>query len=144
MRDILFRAKRIENWEWIEGNLILSDDAEEGWEAIIIPTTDSNMYTKGGARGTVSFENWHRVNKDTICRYTGLTDIDGNKIWENDIFAYGEEMGVIRFGENGDYKYDYGFYVDFGDSFLRNDLGFWLKERTIKIIGNIFDNQELL
>lgn len=43
----LFRGKRIDNGEWAHGNLIRSNDAEVGYEAIIIPTNDSNMYTKG-------------------------------------------------------------------------------------------------
>ena len=38
----LSRAKRIDNGEWVQGNLIRSSDAEDGYEAIIIPTNDSN------------------------------------------------------------------------------------------------------
>lgn len=34
----LSRAKRIDNGEWVQGNLIRSSDAEDGYEAIIIPT----------------------------------------------------------------------------------------------------------
>ena len=41
----LYRGKRIDNGEWAKGNLIRSNDAEVGYEAIIIPTNDSNMYT---------------------------------------------------------------------------------------------------
>lgn len=157
-KDILFKAKRMDNGEWVEGNLILSDDAEEGYEAIIIPTTDSNMYTKGGARGTVSFENWHRVNKDTICRYTGLTDTDGNKIWENDIMIFRHEKYEVN-DENflGYTKYYSRNYViefintfcTYGFRFRNKSIHFPCKKSTIcmhncVVIGNIFDNPELL
>lgn len=43
----LSRGKRIDNGEWAQGNLIRSNDAEVGYEAIIIPTNDSNMYRNG-------------------------------------------------------------------------------------------------
>ena len=64
----LFRAKRIDNGEWVIGSLVLSDDADEEYKAIIIPSVNSNMFTRGGARGDLGFENWYRVDPSTICR----------------------------------------------------------------------------
>lgn len=46
----LFKAKRVDNGEWVQGNLILSNDAEDGYRAIIIPTNNSNMFTKAVLR----------------------------------------------------------------------------------------------
>ena len=47
----LFKAKRIDNGEWVEGNLIQSCDATDGWETIIIPIKNSNLFTKHIKRG---------------------------------------------------------------------------------------------
>lgn len=78
----------------VQGNLIRSSDAEDGYEAIIIPTNDSNMYTKGWSIGDLGFENWHKVNETTICRCTGLNDKHCNLIWENDILHNGNYFVV--------------------------------------------------
>ena len=64
----LYRAKRTDNGEWVEGNLVWSDDADNDYKAIIIPSVNSNMFTRGGARGDLGFENWYRVDPSTICR----------------------------------------------------------------------------
>lgn len=153
MREILFKAKRIDNGEWVIGNLVYSEDAEEGWEAIIIPTFDSGMFTEGDGKGDLGFEVWYRVDKDTICQYTGLTDKNGNKIWENDLikcyYASGNEMAIsqIVFSEGslnlGWCKKDLKSLCIYNDSLLETGI----KQRDAKecdVIGNIFDNPELL
>ena len=81
----LYRAKRTDNGEWVIGSLVWSDDVDGDYKAIIIPTTDSNMFTKGGARGDLGFENWFRVDPSTICQCTGLKDKNGKLIFENDL-----------------------------------------------------------
>lgn len=154
MREILFKAKRIDNGKWIIGNLVALEDTEEGWKAIIIPTFDSNMFTKGGAKGDLGFENWYRVDKTTICQYTGLTDKNGKKIWENDICQYVEadecgmkiEPFIIRYGRNAEmFKINIGFFIEWIKSaYYRCDLGFWIENRNIEVIGNIFDNKDLI
>lgn len=157
MREILFKAKRIDNGEWIIGNLVVSEDAEEGWKAIIIPTFDSNIFTKGGAKGNLGFENWHRVDENTICQYTGLTDKNGNKIWENDVVRYQFDTDDCIF-PNKDTKKRVGkiFFSDFRASFsvamgrngskvINNDLFKYVQNgNRVEVIGNIFDNPELI
>ena len=85
-RDILFKAKRIDNGEWVEGYLCYKKDYcfdnRTKPKAVII-TEYSNT-------GIVSFE----IDETTICQYTGLTDKDGNKIWENDIVNCGCKLIV--------------------------------------------------
>ena len=84
----LCRAKRLDNGEWVEGNLIRSFDAEDGWNAIIIPTTDSNMFTGSKAKQDLGFENWYRVDPDTVCRCLGMTDNNKQLIFEKDIVEF--------------------------------------------------------
>lgn len=84
----LCRAKRLDNGEWVEGNLIRSFDAEDGWKAIIIPTTDSDMFTGPGAKQDLGFENWYRVDPDTVCHCLGMTDNNKQLIFEKDIVEF--------------------------------------------------------
>lgn len=140
----LFKAKRVDNGEWVQGNLILSNDAEDGYRAIIIPTNNSNMFTKGGTKGDLGFENWYKVNKDTICRCTGLKDRNGKLIWENDIMVahldedYPEDETYIKIIWHGN-----GFYV-----MERGGKDITLISKSdqeyFEVCGNIFDNPQLL
>lgn len=143
MRDILFKAKRLDNGKWVEGNLILSNDAEEDYKIIIIPNTDADMFVDGCVYQDLGFEKWYIVDPSTICQDTGLTDKNGKKIWENDIcncvydarFAtrviVWDEYELDFKGTNG--KDNYGKEFDY--------LGCC---EEIEVIGNIFDNAELL
>lgn len=130
MREILFKAKRLDNGEWVEGDLIHSWD-EDNRVAI---SNSSNLY---------------EVIPYTICQYTGLTDKNGNKIWENDVCYYDDmDVCVARFGEydnNTGHKH-VGFYTAWRKYkyMFRSDIGFWVKERELEVIGNIFDNPELM
>jgi uncharacterized phage protein (TIGR01671 family) len=140
----LYRAKRIDNGEWVKGNLIWSNDAEVGYEAIIIPTNDSNIYTKGGSRGDLGFENWHRVNETTICQCTGLEDMNGKLIFENDIlsghidveFPEDETRKRVVWHENGWCTNEPGC----DDYEALDDFD----SENFEVIGNMIDNPELL
>lgn len=131
MRQILFKAKRVDNGEWVEGNLILSNDAEEGWESVIIPISNSYMFVKE-YEGDLGFEKWYVVDKDTICQYAGLTDKNGNKIWENDIMKY-EWDGKTRIE-----------VIKYQAPIFTYDKSFRWSLNKDEVIGNIFDNADLL
>lgn len=139
MREILFRAKRVDNGEWVEGNLFIEENRAE--------------ITRGTCNG-VGIEGVS-VEKDTICQYTGLTDKNGNKIWENDVvkkhfytdydaYANSEEyVGIVKFT-------DCAWVIDtkknervctrpiFESMAYSKDLDYF------EVIGNIFDNEDLL
>ena len=144
MREILFKAKRIDNGEWVEGNIILSKDADEEYKAIIIPSVNSNMFTDDRGNEDLGFENWYNVDPSTICQYTGLTDKNGQKIWENDVVFVTDDdgcSGQIDTGTGHIIFLDGLWYID---GRVQNGLYDIDKCFDIEAIGNIFDNPELL
>lgn len=137
-REILFKAKRKDNGEWVEGQYVY----------ITNPLTEDGKPIKHLiCNGTNIFNDL--IDPDTLCQYTGLTDKDGKKIWENDIisihtYSYYEPeddyFGVVTYCEkdacwslNNNEKYGEIICECFGSY-------------TTEIInhGNIFDNPELL
>lgn len=152
----LYKAKRKDNGEWVTGNLIQSSDAEDGWEAIIIPVKNSNMFAKhiendystmftkpiGRGYGNLGFENWYRVDPSTICQCTGLKDKRDELIWENDVVncTDAECCGYISWNES-----EAGFYFNVlleGGRFDEEHI--YDYQDCMEVIGNIFDNAELL
>ena len=137
MRENLFKAKRIDNGEWIEGHY-----------------TECRGETFIGIDTSSMFEifcppviRWFKVSSETLCQFTGLYDKNGNKIWENDIVNHNGEYATVKFGtycSSFDCEsYNLGFYVDFPEeTFYRKELGYW--RRKAEIAGNVFDNPELL
>lgn len=154
----LFKAKRIDNGEWVQGNLIQSCDATDGWETIIIPIKNSNMFTKHikCGYGNLGFENWYRVDPTTICQCTGLKDIHGNLIWENDIihkqFYTDYDAYANSEAYNGRIQYeDGGWSVEITKSDgsvcvlpIIEMIAYSKDIENFEVIGNIFDNPELL
>ena len=142
----LYRGKRIDNGEWAEGNLIQNSDAEDGWEAIIIPAKNSNMFTKHikHGYGDLGYENWYRVDPATICQCTGLKDKNGKLIFENDIMEahidedFPEDVSRFKVEWNGK-----GWGENHPDGVDREYLDDFDTEH-FKVVGNIFDNPELL
>lgn len=132
MREILFKAKRIDNGEWVEGLLFLTQD-----NAYIAYTSqfDDDLF--------LSPQNiFISVDIETICQYTGLTDKNGNKIWENDIV----KCNYNDYGEKGTYIGKVIFREDTCTFIVTDgkitDYEWWNEEK--EVIGNIFDNPELL
>lgn len=139
MDRYLFKAKRVDNGEWVQGNLIQSCDATDGWEAIIIPTKNSNMFTKHIKRGygNLGFENWYRVDPSTICQCTGLKDKNGKLIWENDVVKINNSKvnTLITFR-------DFEIICTIpNEKYYKHRLEY---DTEYEVIGNKFDNPELL
>ena len=135
MREILFRAKRIDNGEWVEGCLVIDHSRSNLFEYRIQPVESGTLYASP-------------INPETLCQFTGLYDRYGNKIWENDILkTRSDEYAQVKFGlynpGSAVSEYNQGFYVAFSEnSYYRQELGFWCKKSYVR--GNAFDNLELL
>lgn len=147
----LFKAKRVdwrefpEKEQWITGYYVLGfNEYEQPVHLIFEPT--SMFFSHGETDG------WTEVDPSTICRCTGLKDKNGNLIWENDIIKYhfGNVYAQIRYGAyqscfDSQKTEHIGFYVDWSESRnYRKDLGYWINMVNAEVVGNIFDNPELL
>ena len=134
----LFKAKRIDNGEWVTGHYVKGLDiyAKEV-HLIFEPTTI--FYSSGETDG------WSEVDPSTICQCTGLKDKNGKLIWENDICDRKEEYPEIVKYNNGDWTLDYSYLKGKESGYCYCNLGFYVLERKcVEVIGNIFDNPELL
>lgn len=131
----LYKAKRKDNGEWVQGYLYGI------WE---------KRYILWGM--TNDIPNMIEVDPSTICQCTGLKDKNGKLIWENDIVKYhfGNVYSQIRYGAyqncfDSQKAEHIGFYVDWSENKnYRKDLGYWINMVNAEVIGNIFDNKELL
>ena len=72
----LFKAKRLDNGEWVQGYLVY-DNRDKLYRIIM-----EIQYSTGTC---ITTDNAPRVDSSTICRCTGLKDKNGKLIWENDI-----------------------------------------------------------
>lgn len=154
MREILFKAKRIDNGEWVEG-YYLRDQYHIGGKDIIFYRKDSDRFTV--------YTNI--IDIETLCQFTGLCDKNGKRIWENDILmcrGNSEDLVKVAFGEFGVRNIETGSIVDkvIGwhyevvptDTISRCEPFCWTMPLTeyyidrceMEVVSNIFDNPELL
>lgn len=126
----LFKAKRVDNGEWVLGVLF---DGEN--HCIIGQEIKFSPYQTNECK-IVGYE----VDRNTICQCTGLKDKNGKLIWENDIVR--DEYGNFykAFWKNN--------YYQFSLSCVKTNVfptdakwNLWsFKSFEIEVIGNIFDN----
>ena len=137
MREILFRGKRTDNGEWVEGNLVLSPNADEGYQSIVIPCYYNYMYTSD-YNNDVGFETWYKVESETVGQFTGLKDMNGKTIFEGDI------VKVPYFKISFEVKFVKERARFLGEAHNGELISLLHSHKDIEIIGNIWDNPELL
>ena len=128
MREILFRGKRLDNGEWVEGDLVHS----------VYKVGDTCVGKFGCTLGM------HQVAPSTVGQYTGLKGKNGKRIFEGDIVKTSDitHEGVIQIpGESFEIAIRKGCWVMVAGEdwdFLETN------HECIQVIGNIHDSQELL
>lgn len=158
MREILFRAKRIDSGEWVNGFYVYdyAHDAHFIFKnQLICPNCINDR------RIDYSLCDYE-IDPETLCQYTGLKDKNGNRIWENDIVScehekYSDDNPSEVYPLLPDpIKYKRNYVVEFintGSCYgyrLRNKsihfmiTGNVIYNHKIAVVGNVFDNQELL
>ena len=148
MREILFKAKRIDKREWVESGSIIQF-LDNGVRSFYMPQfntecTCTHDNLTGDILGLINCR-FYKVDPETVCQYTGLTDNNGKKIWENDICDRKEKYPEIVKYHDGDWTLDYSYASNSEIGFNYCNLGFYVTERNcVEVIGNIFDNPELL
>jgi uncharacterized phage protein (TIGR01671 family) len=131
MREILFKAKRVDNGEWVEGCLVIDHSRSNLFEYRMQPVESGVLYAPP-------------INPETLCQFTGLCDKNGKRIWENDILmahldeSYPEDAAyeTVEWNVAGWVAHETGStdreYID------KFDLEHY------EVVGNTFDNPELL
>jgi uncharacterized phage protein (TIGR01671 family) len=145
MRDIIFKGKRKDNSEWVEGYLF--DDNSVDSKRMFV---GSLVITEHKGQGEDVWDighSFYEVLPETVGQYTGLTDKNGKSIFEGDI---------VKVYDNFDYVGEtlYVGKVKWNDTFLNWELK--TSEKIVwqlkilpsvlyyEVIGNVFDNPELL
>ena len=132
MRTIKFRGKTHGNGKWYYGSLVYSNEI------------NAAIYFQIGS-GLVKTMDWVYVIPETIGQFSGLYDCNGNKIYEGDIVEWEKDglMYVVKFWDGMFYasvkECNDGIFGGFPlHALTKHD------DRKCKIVGNIFDNPELL
>lgn len=141
MREIKFRAKRLDNGEWSYGSgLLIADD-------FCVIDRDTEMYIdeEYGWAGNTHYFGVAGAMCDlkTIGQYTGLKDKNGKEIYEGDIVeSIGGNVGYVEF-----LLQEMGYVVVWNDCDTRlghrNRGGGYEDDLSIEVIGNIYDNKSL-
>ena len=128
----LYRAKRTDKGKWVEGCLLIIDDSEY---RIVTSCLQGDVKE---LLNVCAYE----VDQSTICQCTEINDKNGKLIWENDIVKGKYYDNGKSHRHIGQVKYIYEAYKVVG---VKQYTGYHAHlDGSYEVIGNIFDNKELL
>lgn len=126
IRTIKFKAKRLDNGEWVKGDLIHSTS----YVGISYPSDEFSDVPVV-----------HRVDPETVCQFTGMKDSKGNEIWEGDLVNERYDLASI------DNLYEVVYNIEEGNFAFKdidnadNYLSFVNLVDTF-VVGNKFDKEK--
>ena len=128
----LYRAKRTDNGEWVEGCLLIIDDSEYRIATSCLQGDVKELLN------VCAYE----VDQSTICQCTEINDKNGKLIFENDVVKGKYYDNGKSHRHIGQVKYIYEAYKVVG---VKQYTGYHAHlDGSYEVIGNIFDNKELL
>ena len=147
MREILFKAKRKDNGEWVEGYYYKMSETtycfKEDYERKPVPEhhyiLQERMTDWGLPNQMIQIE----IDPETLCEFTGRCDKSGKRIWESDV------VWLVYDGKEHIYQIvwdnsELDFKATNGEENYESNFEYLLCCDEIEVIGNIFDNPELL
>lgn len=132
-REALFKGKRIDNGEWVEGGILQT----ENWASIFV----CKDYQGGLNETPYSDVEEYEVIPKTVGQFIGRYDRSNKKIFENDIVItkYGRKCAVVWFSSN---KYNAWDLKPIGNYECKapDKYDMWNPE-NLEVVGNIFDDE---
>lgn len=129
IENIKFRAKRLDNGQWVSGDLVHSLDGNLDILGFVVEED-----------GRMGFTGAYPIDPDTICQFTGLKDCDGKEIWEGDILEGESKFEIV---------YTKGVFatlcIGYDERVYSYPLCYFVKEDGAvegKVIGNKFDKEK--
>lgn len=130
LRNIKFKAKRLDNGEWIIGSFVVMNIPA-------LSKTTIGIVAAGGAT-------LHEIDPSTVCQFTGLTDCKGREVWEGDILQDVDDDNikyVVTFGEGAFFARKVGLYTGIPLHECVGSLGNDVITYA-KVVGNKFDKEK--
>ncbi len=126
IENIKFKAKRLDNGEWVEGSLTYSQGI-------------AYIHRKESDEDDRCYLTPYKVIPETVCQFTGLTDCKGKEIWEHNLLQSQETKGIyeVVWHENG------GFVIkdSVGGGCVPTFVGTALRLFKLKVVGNKYDKE---
>ena len=87
-REIKFKAKRLDNGEWVKGSFVVM-------KIPALSKTTIGIVAEGGAT-------LHEVDPSTVCQFTGLKDCEGKEVWEGDVIKspYFGKLAIVKWDDS--------------------------------------------
>lgn len=127
IENIKFKAKRLDNKEWVKGDLIHSTS----YVGISYPSDEFSDVPVV-----------HRVDPSTVCQFTGLKDCDGTSIYEHDLLRSEKTDSTYEVVWNQGNSSFSLINTEVPVLYPTNTMGRMLHNRRLKVIGNIFDKEK--